>query len=96
MKYDKIITKFDEHFNPWKNLTFNRYNFLTARQIDSESFDEFYTRLRNLSENCELADLRDSLIKDIIIIGIRDTKLKERFLRKNEIDLATVLKNGRA
>ena len=96
MKFNNIIEKFDEYFNPRKNLTFNRYNFLTARQNDTESFDEFYTRLRKLSENCELGELRDSLIKDIIIIGIRDTKLKERFLRENDINLETVLKNGRA
>ena len=96
MKYDVIIRKYDEYFNPRKNLTFNRYNFLTARQSDNETFDEFYTKLRKLSENCELGQLRDSLIKDIMIIGIRDTKLKERFLRENDIDLQTVLKNGRA
>lgn len=76
-------------------MTFNRYNFFTARQTDIETF-EFYTRLRKLSENFDFAELRDSLIKDIVIIGIRDTKLKERFLRENDIDLQTVLKNGRA
>lgn len=96
MRYNTVIAKFDEHFNPRKNLTFNRYNFLTARQRDNETFDEFYTRLRKLSQDCELNDLRDSLLKDLIIIGIRDKKLRERFLRENEINLEAVLRNGRA
>lgn len=96
LNYDEIISKFDAHFNPRKNLTFNRYNFLTAKQDEAETFDEFYTRLRKLSEDCEFGALRNSLLKDLVIIGIRDKKLKERFLQENDIDLATVLKNGRA
>ncbi len=96
MVYNSIIEKFDTHFRPRKNLTFNRYTFLTARQEDSETFDEYFTRLRKLSEDCEFGDLRDSLIKDLIIIGITDKKLQERFLRENDLTLETVLKNGRA
>ena len=62
MEYKTVIEKFDEYFNPRKNLTFNHYNFLAARQTDSKSFDEFYTRLGKLSINCEFGDLRDSKI----------------------------------
>lgn len=96
MVYNTIISKFDQYFSPRKNLTFNRFNFLTARQTDDETFDEFYTRLRKLSKDCELGELRNSLIKDIIIIGISDKKLQERLLRGSDIDLEKVLKNGRA
>ena len=69
MKYNEIIAKFDAYFKPRKNLTFLRFTFLTARQNEGEKFDEFYTRPRKLSEDCEFGDLRNSLIKDLIIIG---------------------------
>ena len=69
---------------------------MTARQIEGEKFDEFYTRLRRLSEDCDFGLLRDSLIKDMIIIGLSDKKLQERLLRDCEIDLSKVLRNCRA
>ena len=96
MDYDVIIAKFDEHFAPRKNLTFIRFTFLTARQQEDEKFDEYYTRLRKLSENCEFQNLRDSLIKDLIIIGIRDKRIQEKLLRVNDITLEQVLDNCRA
>ena len=96
MKYDSIIAKFDEYFMPRKNLTFLRFSFLTARQEQGEKFDDFYTRLRKLSEDCELGDLRNSLVKDVIIIGLYDKRLQERLLRESDINLDKVLKNCRA
>ena len=49
-----------------------------------------------MSEDCEFNQLRDSLIKDMIIIGIKDKKLQERLLRENDINLEKVLSNCRA
>ena len=96
MKYNEIISKFDAYFQPRKNLTFLRFTFLTARQNEGEKFDEFYTRLRKLSEDCEFGTLRDSLIKDLIIIDLYDKKLQEHLLRDSEITLDKVLVNSRA
>ena len=96
MKYNRIIAKFDEYFMPRKYLTFLRFSFLTARQEQVEKFDDFYTRLRKLNEDCELGDLRNSLVKDVIINGLYDKRLQERLLRESEIDLDKVLKNCRA
>ena len=73
-----------------------RFTFFTTRQTEVEKFDEFFTRLRKMSEDCEFNELRDSLIKDMIIIGLRDKKLQERLLRENDITLEKVLSNCRA
>ena len=79
MKFDKIIEKYENYyFKPRKNLTYMRFSFFTSRQEDHEKFDEFYTRLRKLSEDCEFNELRNSLIKDVLIIGLRNKKLQER------------------
>jgi len=53
MKFEEVISKFDTYFQPRKKLTFIRYTFLTARQEDSETFNEYFTRLRKISEDCE-------------------------------------------
>ena len=96
MQFNGIIEKFDNHFKPRKNLTYMRFSFFTSRQEEQDKFDEFYTKLRKLSEDCEFNQLRDSLIKDMIIIGIRDKKLQKRLLRENDITLEKVLSNCRA
>eukprot|EP00112_Aurelia_sp_Birch-Aquarium-sp1_P025750 Seg874.6 transcript_id=Seg874.6/GoldUCD/mRNA.D3Y31 product="putative protein K02A2.6" protein_id=Seg874.6/GoldUCD/D3Y31 len=93
MKLDKIIQKFDSYCAPRKNLTFLRYTFLTYRQHDGESFDEFTTTLRKLSQDCEFGDLKDSLIKDMITIGTNDKALQER---EPEINLDKCIKIGQA
>ena len=96
MKLNLILEKFDNHFKPRKNLTFMRFSFFTTRQTENEKFDEFFTRLKRMSEDCEFNQLRDSLIKDMIIIGLRNKKLQERLLRENDITLEKVLLNCRA
>ena len=45
---------------------------------------------------CEFNELRNSLIKDALIIGLRDKKLQEILLRENDINLEKVLTNCRA
>ena len=96
MKLNLILEKFDNHFKPRKNLTFMRFSFFTTRQTENENFDEFFTRIKKMSEDCEFNQLRDSLIKDMIIIGLKDKKLQERLLRENDITLEKVLTNCRA
>ena len=95
-RYELLFTTFENYFSPKKNLTFLRFQFLTARQNESETFDEFCTRLRKLSTDCDFTTLKDSLIKDLIIIGIRDKKLQQNLLKDPDITLETVIKNGRA
>ena len=96
VKYAENIKKFDGHFSPKKNLTFLRFTFLTARQVEGETFDEYVTRLKTLSEDCEFGELRSSLIKDLIIIGLKDKKLQERLLSEPDINLEQVCKRGQA
>ena len=94
-RYDLVLKKFDEYFSGRKNLTFLRYQFLTARQNEDESFDDYCSRVRRLSIDCEFDILQDSMIKDLIIVGIRDKRLQERFLKDDDINLKTVIKRGR-
>ena len=49
-----------------------------------------------MSEDCELGQLRDSLIKGIIIIGLRNKNLQEKLLGDPDIDLSQVCKRSHA
>lgn len=96
MKFDIILAKFEQFFSPRKNVTFLRYKFLTCKQIDGQSFDEFITELKKLSEGCELGDIRESLIRDMLIIGIIDNHLRQRLLREPNLTLDLAIQYGHA
>ena len=43
--------------------------------------------LRKLSEICEFSTLKNSVIKDRVVLGISDTKTRERLLRISDLTL---------
>ena len=79
------MTKFEEHCIPRKKLTQARYKFLTSQQEEAGTFDDFVNKLKTLSHQCELKELRDSLIKDMIIIGTNDLRLQEKLLSETDL-----------
>ena len=71
-------------------------SFLLHSQAEGQSFSNFITELRPLSAECELKNLRDSLIKDMITCGVNDKALRERMLREPKIDLKKAIELGQA
>ena len=43
-----------------------------------ESVEQFITSLYTLAENCDYGDLKDQMIRDRIVVGIRDQAQSER------------------
>lgn len=82
--------------NPRKNTTILRHKFFTYRQEEGQKFGDFVTHLKTLSQDCDFLTLRDSLVKDMIICGVTDNKLRERFLREADLDLDEAIKLGQA
>ncbi|XP_074030761.1 uncharacterized protein [Leptinotarsa decemlineata] len=78
-----LLTKFNEYFNPKRNLTYERHKFLTAKQLEGQTIEQYITSLKNLSLSCELEQLRESLVKDILICGIKSDHLREKLLQSD-------------
>ena len=94
ISFEILIGKFDEHCLPRKNITLLRHKFFTYKQKEGQSFHEFVIQLKRLSSDCEFGELKDSLIRDTIIIGISDERLRERMLREPDLDLTKALLLG--
>jgi len=92
----KILEKFDEYCTPRCNLTFERHQFNTRKQGRNETVDDYITQLKLLSENCEYGQLKDSIIRDIFIIGITDSHLRESMLREPNLPLEKAINMARA
>lgn len=84
----KILKKkFADYFNPKKNITFERYTFNNMRQEDGELFEEFYLKITKQSKNCEFGNLNDDLLRDKIVIGVKDSNLRTKLLIEQNLDL---------
>ena len=59
---------------------------------EDRSFDIFVTDLRRRAEYCDFGAIKDSLIRDQIVVGINDPKLRERLLRETDLTLEKAVK----
>ena len=76
--YAVVKGKFDSHFIKRRNIIFERAKFNLRRQEEGEPVDTFITALYSLAEHCGFGALHDELIRDRIVVGIRDAGLSEK------------------
>ena len=62
---------------------YERYYFFKRQQLINESIESYYSCLKILAKSCSFKDMKESLIKDKIIIGIYDETLRQRFLQES-------------
>ncbi|XP_069356777.1 uncharacterized protein [Maniola hyperantus] len=93
---DILVKKFNEHFGTKQNTTMVRFKFFTRNQESGESIDDYVTALKILSQHCEFEHLEEGLIRDRIVCGVLDSKVRDRLLRSEELTLQGALKICRA
>ena len=86
-QFNTVVRKFTELCVPRKNVIYERNVFHTRVQGEGATIDSFTMDLRLKSQSCEFGSLQDSLIRDRVVVGIRDSKIKERLLRGSELTL---------
>nr|XP_015840193.1 PREDICTED: uncharacterized protein LOC107399051 [Tribolium castaneum] len=91
-----VVNKFKDYCQPLKNITIERFNFNSIVQREGETFDSFVTELQNKAATCEFGTLKEGLIRDRIVYGIRDKALQKRLLREPNLLLADCIQYCRA
>ena len=82
-----VKTKFNAHFIQRRNVIFERVKFNRRRQEEGESVKTFITTLFTLAEHCGYGDLHDEMIRDRIVVGIRNSALSEKLQLDSELTL---------
>ena len=95
-KFDAVAAAFENYCTPKANETVERHVFFTRVQQSGENFTNYLTDLKKLSATCGFGALQDSLIKDRIVCGMRDTELRNRLLREDDLNLEKCIKICRA
>ena len=90
-KYEPVKSKFDNHFTPKRNVIFERARFNSRIQEKGEPVDAFITDLYALAEHCQYGGLRDEMIRDRIVVGIRNSQLSEKLQLDSKLTLESAI-----
>ncbi|GBO23117.1 hypothetical protein AVEN_90593-1 [Araneus ventricosus] len=93
--FDTVLKKFNEHFVVNKNTIFERAQFNKRIQLDGKSVNMFITALYTLAEHCEYGVLHGELIRDRIVVSIRDKNLSEKLQLDADLTLTKVIERIR-
>ena len=88
-KIGPVLAKFEAYCQPRKNIPFERYRFNRRGQEPGESYDQYRTALRMLAEGCDFQTITpDEILRDRLVFGIKDDKVRERLLRESTLTLS--------
>ena len=93
--YDRVLAKFDAFFKVRRNIISERARFNRRNQQSGETSEEFIMALHSLAENCDYGNMTDEMIRDRLVVGIRDTALSEKLQMDPTLTLATAEKTVR-
>ena len=94
-EYNTVKEKFDGYFTKKKNTIYERAKFNTRYQEEGEPVEAFITDLHKLAAKCEYGALHDQMIRDRIVVGIRNHALSEKMQLEESLDLARATKLAR-
>lgn len=84
---ESVVEKFDAYFAPRKNELASRYKFRKCVQLADEHVDAYITRLRILIKDCNYEEQRDKELRDQIVFGCADDKLRQKFFETDDLTL---------
>lgn len=93
---DRVIARLDTHFIGEVNETFERFKFNQRIQDSNETIDNYVSALRILIQSCNFGTLENSLLRDRIVIGVRDDATRKKLLQMRTLDLKQTIDICRA
>ena len=83
----KILELWESYCLGKTNIIYERYRFNNRNQDTGESIDTYASNLRSLSDTCNFGTLKDEMIRDRIVCGVRDSSLRKKLLQVPELTL---------
>ena len=86
---DIIIEKFDEYAIGKINKIYEKYLFNKRDQQEGDTFNDYIAALRILMQTCNLCAclIRDTLLRDRIVLGIRSSRTQKCLLEERNLTL---------
>ena len=90
--FDRTIAKFDGYFQVRKNVIYERARFNRRSQQSGETADQYIMALYALSEHCDYGTMTAEMIRDRLVVGIRDTAMSEKLQMDSALTLESAKK----
>lgn len=88
------ITFFDAYFEPVKNVIFERAKFNCMKQGEL-SIHQFIVNLQQQATYCDYGTVKDDLVRDRVVVGVRDQKLREYLIDLDDLDLGKCIQKAK-
>ncbi|UYV66964.1 K02A2.6-like [Cordylochernes scorpioides] len=85
--YKLVVSKFQNYFIGKRNVIYERAKFNRRSQGESEPVEEFITNLYVLAENCNYGILKEEMIRDRLVVGVKNFNLSEKLQLESELTL---------
>ena len=98
-RFGLVRAKLESHFVKRRNIIYECAKFNMRRHDEGEPVDVFITALYTLAEHCGYGDLHDEMLRDRIVVELRDTTLPEKLQLDSELTLekaVTVVRQAEA
>ncbi|KAL5503306.1 hypothetical protein EMCRGX_G010234 [Ephydatia muelleri] len=94
-KYKVVRDRYEAYFVKKRNVIYERAKFNLRKQEDGEPVDDFVTSLYSLAQYCNFGDLHDEMIRDRLVVGLRDANLSEKLQLDSELTLEKAIAMAR-
>ncbi|GFT79133.1 transposon Tf2-9 polyprotein [Trichonephila clavipes] len=94
--FSEVLQKFEEYCLPRQNVVYERYKFFSCVQLTGQTTETYVTQLKTLASTCEFSEQENGLIRDRIVLGIKDSGLLELLLRENNLNIKKAIETVRA
>lgn len=87
IRYTDLVARFEEKFMGRQNLFITRHRFLSMEQMAGEKVEIYIDRVAKAAMYCDLRDLEEALVLQIVTKGLRSDKLRKDLLATDALDL---------
>uniref|UniRef100_A0A3B3WSA7 CCHC-type domain-containing protein n=1 Tax=Poecilia mexicana TaxID=48701 RepID=A0A3B3WSA7_9TELE len=86
--FTTAIAALKEHFVPKVNVIAERHKFRQRAQRPDETVNQFLASLRELAATCDFGNMEDQMLRDQLIEGVANTRIRDRLLLEPDLTLA--------
>ena len=86
-EFNKNLELWESYCLGKMNIIYERYRFNNRNEDAGESIDTYGSNLRSLTDTCNFGTLKEEMIRDRIVCGVRDSSLRKKLLQVPELTL---------
>ena len=91
---DEIGNSLSNHFNPVKNVIYERFVFFSRNQKSGESIKDYVHALKSLACTCNFENSLNDMLRDRLVVGLRDQKIQRTLLTNSELTFDDAVKHA--